>query len=482
VCFHGQLRAGGVPGAAVPPVDATPVGAEQATRNLGRLEGFQAGHRLELRGQRPVRQVLDQRGGRGRIHPGPGQHPAQVLDHVRPGPRAFPLLGQRDRLLRRAGLLQPGERCGVRAACARARGSALAVPDRRRDRRQRDAQGTRELVRPARVRRREIQRAFLRRARGEVGRLRQMRELALGRRAAVPLLEPRRAAAQVRGDRLAAGGEHAHHLAANARDLEPVPVVAGSPFQAEPSSEGFLQVLGHDRGDRPDVLVVTERVRGPPLPVGCRPGGVGDLGVDVQLHVTVPRGVLQPVGHRQVRLVPLAGFPAVHPGAVGAGAGVPGLPLEVAEPGVHRVPDHVVNLAEQGGPVLIPRGVTGLAGQAGVLAEGGVKERDGLGQRQGQVEEQGALAGLPGGFDAELALAVGGGVRFGGQQPGVHVGDLPAAVRRPAQRGTVGGSALAEEQVVGFTLGRLTGLEAEGFRAGPHQRPGGSPPLSLTWM
>ena len=57
-------------------------------------------------------------------------------------------------------------------------------------------------------------------------------------------------------------------------------------------------------------------------------------------------------------------------------------------------------------------------------------------------------------------------MRFGGQQPGVHVRDLPAAVRRPAQRGAVGGFALAEEQVVGFALDRLAVLEAEGLGAG----------------
>jgi hypothetical protein len=48
------------------------------------------------------------------------------------------------------------------------------------------------------VRLREIQRAVLGVARGEVRRLREVRELALGRRAAVPLLEPRRAATQIR--------------------------------------------------------------------------------------------------------------------------------------------------------------------------------------------------------------------------------------------------------------------------------------------
>jgi len=35
--LHGQLHAGGVPHAAVPLVDAAPVGAQQAARNLDRL-------------------------------------------------------------------------------------------------------------------------------------------------------------------------------------------------------------------------------------------------------------------------------------------------------------------------------------------------------------------------------------------------------------------------------------------------------------
>ena len=47
-CLHGQLRAGGVPYAAVPLVDAAPGGVQQAARNLDRLWRFQADHRLEL--------------------------------------------------------------------------------------------------------------------------------------------------------------------------------------------------------------------------------------------------------------------------------------------------------------------------------------------------------------------------------------------------------------------------------------------------
>jgi hypothetical protein len=110
-----------------------------------------------------------------------------------------------------------------------------------------------------------------------------------------------------------------------------VAVIAGGPFHAEPAGEGFFQVLRHDRGDRADVLVVPERVRGAPFAVGAGLGDVGDLGVDVQLHVTVPGGVLQPVRHRQAGLVPLAGLPAVDPSVVRPGAGVTGLALEVAE-------------------------------------------------------------------------------------------------------------------------------------------------------
>jgi hypothetical protein len=78
------------------------------------------------------------------------------------------------------------------------------------------------------------------------------------------------------------------------------------------------------------------------------------------------------------------------------------------------LPDHRVDFFYQGRPVLVAVMVVGLAGQAGVLAEGGVENRDALGQGQCQVEEQGALAGSRGGFDPQFALAVRGGVRFGG--------------------------------------------------------------------
>jgi hypothetical protein len=61
--FHDQLRARGVPDAAVPLVDAAPVPTQQAARDFGRLGCFQAGDWLELRAQRPVGDVFQQGGG-----------------------------------------------------------------------------------------------------------------------------------------------------------------------------------------------------------------------------------------------------------------------------------------------------------------------------------------------------------------------------------------------------------------------------------
>jgi hypothetical protein len=134
----------------------------------------------------------------------------------------------------------------------------------------------------------------------------------------------------------------------------------------------------------------------------------------VQLHVAVPGGVLQPVRHRQVGLAPLARLPAMNAGVVRAGAGVAGLALEVPEARTDSLVDHLVGLGNQAGPVRLPLRVPGLAGQPRVLAEGGMEDRQRQRQRQGQVEEQRALTGLAGGTQEQLALALRGGVRFGG--------------------------------------------------------------------
>jgi hypothetical protein len=131
--FHGQLRAGGIPGTAMPLVDAAPIGTQQAARHVGRLGRFQAGDRLELRTQRAVGEVFQEGSGRGGVQAGAGQDPAQVLDHIRAGPRAPFLLSQRYRLLRRACLLQLGQNCALGAAWLRVCAAACAMPHRRRD-------------------------------------------------------------------------------------------------------------------------------------------------------------------------------------------------------------------------------------------------------------------------------------------------------------------------------------------------------------
>ena len=72
-------------------------------------------------------------------------------------------------------------------------------------------------------------------------------------------------------------------------------------------------------------------------------------------------------------------------------------------------------------------------------------------------------------------------MRLGGQQRGVQVGGFAAVAWRAAEPGAVGRFTLAEQKIVRLALDGLAGLEAERLRPGPHQRPGGSPPLSLAW-
>jgi hypothetical protein len=77
--------------------------------------------------------------------------------------------------------------------------------------------------------------------------------------------------------------------------------------------------------------------------------------------------------------------------------------------------------------------------------------------RQGQVGP-GPRAGVG-------APALGGGVRLGGQQPGVDVRGFPATARRPAQRGAVRGLALPEQQVITIGVDHLARLQAQRLRA-----------------
>ena len=59
---------------------------------------------------------------------------------------------------------------------------------------------------------------------------------------------------------------------------------------------------------------------------------------------------------------------------------------------------------------------------------------------------------------------------------------LELAARRAAKKRAVGGFVLTEQQVVRFPLDHLAWLQAKRLPPGPHQRPGGSPVLSVAWM
>jgi hypothetical protein len=101
---------------------------------------------------------------------------------------------------------------------------------------------------------------------------------------------------------------------------------------------------------------------------------------------------------------------------------------------------------------------------------------------RGQVEKERALAGLPDGLSAELALALGGRVRLSGKQLRVDVGGLAAAGRGAAELRAVGGLALVEQQVIRFPVNFLAALQTESFRTRSPPAARGSPPLSLAWM
>ena len=73
-------------------------------------------------------------------------------------------------------------------------------------------------------------------------------------------------------------------------------------------------------------------------------------------------------------------------------------------------------------------------------------------------------------------------MRLGSQQQLVGLGGFTPTIRAPTELGAVGSLALAEQQVIRFALDPLAGIEAKRSGAWAHQRPGGSPPVSLAWM
>jgi hypothetical protein len=131
--------------------------------------------------------------------------------------------------------------------------------------------------------------------------------------------------------------------AADAADLEPVPVVARDPLQPEPGAERFLEVLGGDRADGADVLVVAEAVRRPTFAVEA------DAATCAICEWTYRRR-----GRCAALRAPPPGpphgtgrSPGSCPACCATRSGCSGLPLEELKAGVEGLPDRGVNLGDQ---------------------------------------------------------------------------------------------------------------------------------------
>ena len=190
----------------------------------------------------------------------------------------------------------------------------------------------------------------------------------------------------------------------------------------------------------------------------------------MQLHVAVAGGVLQPVRHRQPGLAPLPGLPPVRAAPVRAGAGVPGLALEVPKPRPDRLVDHPVDLIQQPGPVRLPGHVTRPPRQPRILPQRGVEHGDRLAEADRQVHVQRRQPRPPGRLDPQLRLPLSRGMRLSRQQ---LLPDLPVPLPRlgeprlAAKLGPVRALPLAEQQVIRLAIDPLTLPETQRLRGRP---------------
>ena len=231
--------------------------------------------------------------------------------------------------------------------------------------------------------------------------------------------------------------------------------------------EGFFQVLGDDRGDRADVLVVAQGVRGPPFAVGGWSWRRGRSG-------SGRAAACRRRGRCAAASAPRPGRPRATGRSPGRAPGCCASRCGCSRP---RAGSSRTRRARPARSCRRPRrpGRTSTGRPAWSPAwrarrafsprEAWKIEMD-LDSERVRSKNRGlcrvCLVASIRSSRLRSAVACG----SAASSAGVQVGGFAAAVGWPAQRGAVGGLALAEQQVVGFALDRLAGLEAEGFGAG----------------
>ena len=273
-----------------------------------------------------------------------------------------------------------------------------------------------------------------------------------------------------------ARGVSVHLRLRDAPDLVAAPIGARDPVHAELARQLALHRGGGDGLQGAEDRAQARGVMRAPFAVADGPGDPRDLVVDVILRVAVPAGALQPGRDDQLGWLEPAGFAAIDPGAVVAGAGDSGPGLKVLERGAVCPVQDLLELLLPRGPVLGGLIVSGQAGAALVLSDRGVQDRDRLGERDRDVGVGAWLAGRLGGFAFKLDDPFGGGVRLGGLQPGQVIGERRVAAAGPAESWLrCAGRPAGTPRRTAWRSTVWPRLKPRACAPGPHHRPGGSP-------
>jgi hypothetical protein len=220
-----------------------------------------------------------------------------------------------------------------------------------------------------------------------------------------------------RRDALAARGKLRHQLSAHPGHLAAVPIGAADPADPEHARQGRLHHQRGDRCRRAPMLMQSLRIQGAVGAVSFPHHPVQDQVVDVQLGVPVPAGVLSERAHDEpVRVLPPPRPYAPGLTAVIAGAGIPGLALQVIQrcpvPRLHARPHIIRGLFPVGDGFQIAFG--GRAGR--VRHRRSVQQRDRLRHTERRVEILHGRPDLRLRFYHQLSAALRGRLRLQRQQ------------------------------------------------------------------